>query len=181
MTGLDAYAVLDGTTWGAFALVLTALGAVVSWQAWKRRGLAAGLRGLAWTLVPLAAWLTGTLKLAASILDDVSTWALHFVFSPAVWLGVVVAGAAVVLFGVSGLLRRRSAGGRRRSARRSGGFETGAARLPQPPGQGTAGLPQPSGQVAEGLPRRRGRKGSAHSSDIEGMDEIEAILKRHGI
>ena len=68
------------------------------------------MRGLAWTLLPLAAWLTGTLKLAASILEDVINWAAGLVFSPAVWLGVVVAGAAAVLWFASGLMRSRGIG-----------------------------------------------------------------------
>ncbi len=75
-----------------------------------KRGLGAGLRGLAWSLLPLAAWLTGTLKLAASIVEDIGAWAAHLVFSPAVWLGVAVAGFAGVLFVVSGFMlgRRRA-------------------------------------------------------------------------
>ena len=51
---------------GALALVLTVSAGRYSLLAWRRRGPAAGLRGLAWTLVPVAAWLTGTLKLAAT-------------------------------------------------------------------------------------------------------------------
>ena len=41
--------------------------AALSFVAWRRRGLAAGLRGLSWTLLPVAAWLTGTLTLAVDI------------------------------------------------------------------------------------------------------------------
>jgi hypothetical protein len=100
-------ATIDSTTWAALALVLTIIGAALSWVAWRRRGLAAGVRGLAWTLVPIAAWLTGTLKLAVNIVDDVTHWASRLVFSPSVWLGVIVAGASAVLFVASGLMRKR--------------------------------------------------------------------------
>jgi hypothetical protein len=100
-------ATIDSTTWAALALVLTIIGAALSWVAWQRRGLAAGVRGLAWTLVPIAAWLTGTLKLAVNIIDDVTHWASRLVFSPSVWLGVIVAGASAVLFVASGLMRKR--------------------------------------------------------------------------
>ena len=55
--------------------MLTIIGAALTWFAWRRRGLAAGLRGLAWTLLPVAAWLTGTLKLVTGIVDDVVSWA----------------------------------------------------------------------------------------------------------
>ena len=148
-------------SWGALALALTAVGGVLTWTAWRRRGVVAALRGLAWTLLPLAAWLTGTLELVGDLAGDVSHWALHLVFSPAVWLGTMLAGASAVLFVTSGFLRARKAGTR---------ASTGADAVET----GPAGLPQPSGK---GLPRRSNR----HSYDIEGMDEIEAILKKHGI
>src|SRR4051795_515275 len=105
---------IDSTTWAALALTLTIIGAALSWMAWRRRGLAAGVRGLAWTLVPVAAWLTGTLKLAVNIVDDVVGWASRLVFSPTVWLGIIVAGTSAGLFVVSGLMRRRGIGVRGR-------------------------------------------------------------------
>ena len=141
---MGTYETLDATTWAALALVLTGLGLALSWAAWRRRGLAAGLRGVAWSLLPLAAWLTGTLRLVASVVGDVSRWAVHLALSPVVWVGVGVAGVSATLFFVSGVLRRRVV---------PQGLETGAARLPRPTGRG----------------------------DVEGMDEIEAILKKHGI
>src|SRR5690242_6518065 len=101
---------IDSTTWAALALTLTIIGAALSWVAWRRRGLAAGIRGLAWTLVPVAAYLTGTLKLAVNVVNDVTSWATRLVFSPAVWLGVIVAGGSAVLFVVSGLMRSRGIG-----------------------------------------------------------------------
>ena len=113
---------LDSATWAALALVLTVVGAALSFLAWRRRGLAAGLRGLAWTLVPVAAWLTGTLKLAGNIVNDVTDWAARLVFSPSVWLGIVVAGAAVVLWFVSGAMRARGVGTRGVARSRPDGF-----------------------------------------------------------
>src|SRR6478735_12633133 len=103
---------LDSATWAALALVLTVIGAALSFLAWRRRGPASGLRGLAWTLVPVAAWLTGTLKLAGNIVDDVTDWATRLVFSPSVWLGIVVAGVAVALWFVSGAMLARGVGTR---------------------------------------------------------------------
>jgi hypothetical protein len=166
--GLDAYATLDSTTWAALALVLTILGLVLSWVAWRRRGLAAGLRGLAWSLLPLAAWLTGTLKLVASIANDVTSWAVHVVFSPVVWTGVALFGVSVGLFLLSGMLRGRGAGHRDEVAS---------------PSSTSGGLPAGSTTKAVSTGSTSGgRRGRARSSDdIEGMDEIEAILKKHGI
>ena len=154
---------IDDTTWAALALILTILGAAYTWFAWRRSGLAAGMRGLAWTLLPVAAWLTGSLKLVTGILEDIVNWAAKLVFSPVVWLGIVVAGVAVALWVLSGVMRGRGIGVREgapavRSARKK---EVSAGK--------------PAGQPA-------GRKqAKGNDDDIEDLDDIEAILKRHGI
>lgn len=98
---------MDEVTWGALTLTLTALGAVWTWLAFRRRGLAAGLRGAAFTLLPPAAFLTGTLEMFTEIGGSVADWATHLVLSPVVWLGIALAGLSVVLFVVSGALRSR--------------------------------------------------------------------------
>ncbi len=54
---------LDDSTWQALGLVLTIAGLAVSAVLWSRRGPASGVRGAAWSLLPLAAGLTGVLKL----------------------------------------------------------------------------------------------------------------------
>ena len=107
---LAAGTTIDDTTWAALALMLTILGAAYTWFAWRRSGLAAGMRGLAWTLLPVAAWLTGSLKLVTGIVEDIVNWAAKLVFSPVVWLGIVVAGVAVALWVLSGFLRARGIG-----------------------------------------------------------------------
>ena len=142
---------IDSTTWSALALTLTIIGAALTWVAWRRRGPAAGVRGLAWTLVPVAAWLTGTLKLAVNILDETVSWASRLVFSPVVWLGVIVAGASAGLFVVSGLMRSRGIGVRDK-------------------GQPAAVEP------AKSKPRR-----TKQDDDLDDLADIEAILKKHGI
>jgi hypothetical protein len=98
---------VDEVTWGALTLTLTALGAVWTWLAFRRRGLASGLRGAAFTLLPPAAFLTGTLEMFSEIGGSVADWATHLVFSPVVWFGIVLAGLSVVLFVVSGAVRSR--------------------------------------------------------------------------
>src|SRR5260370_1982217 len=89
---------------------LTALGLVASWFGWRRRGVAAGLRGAAWSLLPLAAYLTGAVEMLWKMGTAVTTFAASFIFSPKVWSGVIVAGVSALLFAVSGGLRRRRAG-----------------------------------------------------------------------
>src|SRR3954469_882507 len=54
---------IDASTWQAIGITLTLVGLVISFVVWKRRGAAAGLRGVAWSLLPAAAGLTGTLRL----------------------------------------------------------------------------------------------------------------------
>ncbi|MET0837412.1 MAG: hypothetical protein ABWY19_01435 [Marmoricola sp.] len=152
---------IDSSTWAALALVLTVIGAALSWVAWRRRGIAAGMRGLAWTLVPVAAWLTGTQKLAVEIIDDVSSWAARLVFSPAVWAGIIVAAGSVGLFVLSGMLRSRGIGVRGKAAERA---TRKAERV------------QAKGAVPVAPAQRK-----QHSDDLDDMDDIEAILKKHGI
>ena len=97
---------IDNATWQALGLTLTVLGLVLSVLLWRRRGAASGLRAAAWSLLPLAAGLTGTLRLLWEIADSVVTWATRLAFSPVVWIGIVLAAVSAVLFVVSGRLRR---------------------------------------------------------------------------
>ena len=98
---------IDAVTWQALGLVLTVVGLVLSAVVWTRRGPAAGLRAAAWSLLPMAAGLTGTLRLLAEVAGAVTTWATRLVFSPVVWIGLAVAVVAALLFVVSGFMRRR--------------------------------------------------------------------------
>jgi hypothetical protein len=98
---------VDDVAWGALALSLTLLGGIWTWFAYRRRGFAAGLRGAAFTLLPLAAYLTKTLQMLGEVGDAVADWATSLVFSPQVWLGIVIAGIAGVLLVVSGWLAGR--------------------------------------------------------------------------
>ena len=158
---LAAGTTIDDTTWAALALILTILGAAYTWVAWRRSGLAAGMRGVAWTLLPVAAWLTGSLELVAGILEDIISWAAKLVFSPVVWLGIVIAGVAAALWVLSGVMRARGIGVREKD-----------------PSVGSAGKKEVSaGKKPAG--KRPAEKRT--DDDNEDLDDIEAILKRHGI
>jgi hypothetical protein len=98
----------DNVAWFPLCAGLTGLGLVASWLAWRRRGAAAGMRGAAWSLLPLVAYLTGAVEMLWRIGTAVGDWVSGFVFSPTVWSGVIVLGLAVLLFLVSGALRRRA-------------------------------------------------------------------------
>ena len=97
---------MDDVAWGVLTFGLTLLGGIWTWFAYQRRGLAAGLRGAGLTLLPLAAYFTKTLKMFGRIVDAVGDWATDLVFSPRVWVGVVLAGVAGVLYVAGRALER---------------------------------------------------------------------------
>lgn len=147
---------MDDVTWGALTLTLTLIGATWTWFAFRRRGLASGLRGAGLTLLPAAAWLTGTLEMFTEIGGSVADWATHLVFSPLVWAGIMLAGLSVLLLGTSSALRRRGRGG-----------------APQVEASGGT------------TPRERPALGGSPQRGAPAIDDdladIEAILKKRGI
>ena len=143
----------EGVAWLPLCAGLTVVGCILSWVAWRRRGAGAGLRGIAWSLLPVAAYLTGAVELLWQLGSGTVRWVSRFAFSPTVWAGVIVAGLSLLLFVVSGALRRRG-----RGARADGS------------GQGTV---TPSGRRE--LPTR-----GKPAGDDE-LSEVEEILRRRGI
>ena len=97
----------DKIAWLPLCGGLTGLGLVLSYLVMRRRGLGAGLRWAAWSLLPLAAYLTGSIEMFWKMGVAIGDFAKGFVFSAQVWSGIAVAGLAAVLFVVSGPLRRR--------------------------------------------------------------------------
>jgi hypothetical protein len=146
---------VDDASWAALTLSLTVAGAIWTWLSFRRRGLASGLRALAFTLLPLAAYLTRTLRMFTRIVEAVADWATSLVWNPMVWSGIVVAGVSGLLFVVSGALRARQGGK--------------PARLEK----GAAGQQQLSG-------RQQARGGAPAVADDD-MAEIEALLRKRGI
>ena len=156
---------MDDVTWGALTLTLTLIGGFYTWWAYNNRGATPAMRGLALTLLPAAAWLTGTLQMFTRIADAVSDWAVHLAFSPKVWLGVILAALSVGLFFLSGFLRDRGIGG---GARRAG---------PKAP---TSAPKAASKSAPKALPQAQQQTGPlAGDDDLDA--EIAAILKRRGI
>jgi len=101
---------VDDAAWAALTLSLTVAGSIWTWVAFRRRGLASGLRALAFTLLPVAAYLTKTLQMFTGIVGEITHWAGNLVWNPFVWAGVLLGGVSVVLFVVSGMLRSRQLG-----------------------------------------------------------------------
>jgi hypothetical protein len=151
---------IDSSTWQALGLLLTLLGLMVSFVVWRRRGTVAGLRAVAWSLLPAAAGLTGTLKLLWQIGDNIVSWAVHLVFNPIVWLGIVTAGVSLMLFAITAAMRARGLGG-------AGGKDSGGGKDKELPADRSS------------KPARSSRKSAAPADDD--MADIEAILRKHGI
>ena len=163
----------DGATWQALGLILTLLGLGLSAVVWTRRGPARGLRGVAWSLLPLAAGLTGVLRLGWEITDSVLGWAGRLVFSPVVWLGLVVAAVSLVLFVVSGWLIRRGGPQAPPPARVSQ-----ASKAKKPRGAALTGSGRPPATGSTASTRGAGSRPSGAGDD---MADIEGILRKHGI
>ncbi len=156
----------NSISWLPLAGGLTLVGLIISGGAGRRRGAAAGLRGVAWSLLPLAAYLTGAIKMLWQMGSAIGTFASSFVFSPRVWAGVIVAGAAVVLFLVASGLRRVSKG-------RSGGQDQ-SAKAAKPAKPGSPAQPTQPGKAL----KPAAKKNSAQDEDLGDAAEV---LKRMGI
>jgi hypothetical protein len=151
---------MDDATWQALTLVLTLMGGGWTWYAFRNRGIAAGIRGAALTLLPPAAYLTGTLEAAVRIVDVVAEWGTGIVFGPSVWFGMVLLGISVTLFFLANLL----------SGRGNGGAE--------PQADQKRAKPRKKDRPAE-LPQPAAGRGKPVIDDD--LAEIEAILKKRGI
>jgi len=150
---------VEGTTWAALTAALTVAGAIWTWIAFRRRGAANGLRALGFTLLPAAAWLTGTLEMVVEIAGSVTDWATGLVFDIFTWAGVGLAGLAVVLWVVSGFIRDRQ-----------------LAR-----GQASGSAPATDAPRSRELPPTRASRTAARSPIDDDMADIEAMLKKRGI
>jgi hypothetical protein len=150
---------------GAVCVAVTAVGFVMSWRIWRKNGATRGMRAVAWSLIPLAAYLTGAVGLLGRLVNAVVRFAGSFVFSPKSWAGVIVVGIVVLLFLASGglpLMKRRKSKERRKAA---------AAQV-QPNGSRPA-VSAPATTQKAPVPR-----GSADDDD---MGDIQEILRRRGI
>ena len=152
---------VDDVTWGALTLTLTLVGGLWTWFAFRNRGVASGLRGAGLTLLPAAAWLTGTMEMFTEIGGSVADWATHLALSPTVWVGIVLAGGSALLLFLSSVLRARGLGG---------GTASGQARPAAVDGSRRA---RPAVGPA---PEKRGKP--AIDDDLA---DIEALLRKRGI
>ena len=153
--------------WLPITAGLAILGLIVSFFLWRRRGAAAGLRGVAWSLLPVAAYLIGAIELLWRFGSAIASFASSFVFSPRVWAGIIVALVSVLLFVVSGRLRSRA-------RRRSGG----QAAAPKAAGAGTAAGVTAAAKPGKAISAPK-RQPAAVDDDVLG--DAAEVLRRHGI
>jgi len=162
----------DKIAWLPLCGGLTGLGLVLSYVAMRRRGLGAGLRGAAWSLLPLAAYLTGAIEMFWKMGAAVGDFAKGFVFSAQVWSGIAVAGVAALLFVVSGPLRRRRV--KQGQGKQAVGAKAAA------PGRELTPRTAPVATTAPAGAPVKPRKGKA-AADDDDLGDVEDILRRHGI
>jgi hypothetical protein len=168
----------DKIAWLPLCGGLTGLGLVLSYLVMRRRGIGSGLRGAAWSLLPIAAYLTGSIEMFWKMGIAIGDFAKGFVFSPRVWSGIALAGLAVVLLVVSGPLRRRRvAAGREKPAAASGSATAGT--LPAARGAQLATRPD-AGAPAKAPVPAKGRK-ARDDDDDDDLGDVADILRRHGI
>jgi uncharacterized membrane protein len=153
---------------------LTAVGLIGSWFALRRRGVRAALRGVAWSLLPIALYLLGILQVLWRFGFAIGDFFGGLVFSPKVWIGVILAGVAVTLFVVTGGLR-----GRERKRRRQDKADDGTSPRASEPSALTAAVPATRASARpQAAPVAAKRKGSG---DDEDFGDVADILRRHGI
>lgn len=176
----------DQSVWLPLCAGLTIVGLVLSFLAFRRRGVASGMRMAAWSLLPMAAVLTGALPALWTIGTTVVGFVTNLVFNPLVWAGVAVGGLSVVLFVASGVVRGRKLA----KARQEGGGEPAQAPAAGKAAGGAAAGGQTGGAAAAGGKTGKAGGGQAGKpavtagSDRKGEDDfsdIEDILRRRGI
>jgi len=146
---------------GPVFILITLAGLALSVIAWRKKGARSGIRGVAWSLLPIAAWLTHALRLIGHLVSSVVQFAGGFVFSPTAWLGVILVGASAVLFLVSGGIPFVGWRKHRKAEK--------ANRDRHPGGKTPAAVTKSGGKAA------------VPASQDDDLSDVRDILKRHGI
>jgi hypothetical protein len=178
-------------TWLPLTLGLTIVGLLLSYLTYRRRGVRPAMMVTAWSLLPIAAYLTGATEMLWKIGAAIGKFGTDFVFSPEKWAGIGVTGLAVALFlAAGGRTRRKAAREARRAARADRGkAEAEGSSAPSALGKartvpGTQILPTERQRVpADRAPAPASAKGSrkAAAPDDDDMKDIEDILRKRGI
>jgi heme exporter protein D len=179
--------------WLPLAAGLTILGLVLSYIVYQRRGLRPALMGVAWSLLPIAAYLTGAIEMLWKVGAAIGQFGTGFVFSPTKWVGIGVTGLAIALFlAAGGRKRRKAAREARRVAREERGSAADAAETRvglAPPDQTRAVATRPGRLERTPVPAAastattsaKGSRKAAPPDDDDDMKDIEDILRKRGL
>jgi len=142
---------VDTLVFGALCTALSAAGIFLTTRRARSRGRRWTLRMLGLSLLPFGLWATGIGRLAWRLLDASVDFFVGLTFNPLVWVGFGVLAASAGLLVLS--------------------WRTGSS---TPKGS-------PATPAVGSAPARDRKAIEAPAESIEGMDEIEAILRRRGI
>ena len=161
---------LTATAGLSLGAALTIVGLLITFFVWRRKGVASGLRGVAWSLLPRAAGLLGLMNAIWQFVLSLLGIVAGLVFNPLVWAGAAMVGVSVVLYVVSGFMRVRGVGTSPRGAK-------GGEGAPKAGGGAKAAGPAaaPAGQVGAKAPKKSG------ADDLSDFSDIEEMLRKRGI
>jgi membrane protein implicated in regulation of membrane protease activity len=172
----------DKIAWLPLCGGLTGVGLVLSYLAMRRRGIGSGLRWAAWSLLPLAAYLTGAIEMFWKMGVAIGDFATGFVFSPKVWSGIILAAVSAVLFIASGPLRRRRVKrGEEKQAAEPAAGRAGTLSAASTGSQLTTRTDPRTTTVAPAKAPVKARKGKGADDDDDDLGDVADILRRHGI
>jgi hypothetical protein len=180
--------------WVPLCVGLTIFGLVLSYMTYQRRGLRPAMIGVAWSLLPIAALMTGAIQMLWKMGAAIGTFASGFVFSPVKWTGVGVTALAIALFLAAGGRQQRKAAREARKAakaeqagREAAGGRPGAPEIAPKKRTadpiGTALTQDFRTPVAATRPTKQSSAKSSRTTpaDDDDMRDIEEILRKRGI
>jgi hypothetical protein len=156
-----------GVEWWPVAGALTLVGLVLTVLLWRRRGPGAGMRMLGVSLIPGAIVLVGLQGVLKELWNALWRFATNLLFSPQIWVGVGMGVVAVLCILIGNRLTVRK-------LKEVGSTTTVAGSKPV---TGKATATSKSGSPAKQV----AAKNSKEPTGLEGMDDIDEILKRRGI
>lgn len=131
---------------------------------WRRRGSVFALRWAAVAVVPAGLALAGLLTLFGRVGNAVTSFVSQFAFSPTVWVGWSLLGAAVLVWVIAGAMQARGVGASPADRESLTGSAT-------------------SGTDSAGAVGRSAKQPSASATSGAGDEfaDVEEILRRRGI